>query len=301
MKCERPWCDPPVRSTRATATVVAQDRRRSPGVAPTRSRPARRLRRPEPGTSSPRTGTPRSGTTRAAAHQRRKRDRHPCRPSGRAAAARHQGSNCRRPAGEPEHPREQAVLRRPRSATNPSGAVATVSRGAPRGSAASAGTRSRSRPSSPRRHSSAVSTRCMGCIAHGGLGWIYLARDRKVDRPVGGAQGPAQQRRTSTRSRVAERRFLAEVDHPNIVKVYNFVEHDDGAGYIVMEYVGGTTLREILEDRAGREQRRTDPLPAEQADRVHARGPPRVRVPALARACSTATSSPTTSSAPSAR
>ena len=36
---------------------------------------------------------------------------------------------------------------------------------------------------------------------------------------------------------LAERRFLAEVDHPNIVKIINFVEHDDD-GYIVMEYVG---------------------------------------------------------------
>ena len=39
---------------------------------------------------------------------------------------------------------------------------------------------------------------------------------------------------------LAERRFLAEVEHPNIVKIFNFVEHH-GCGYIVMEYVGGST------------------------------------------------------------
>jgi serine/threonine-protein kinase PknG len=49
---------------------------------------------------------------------------------------------------------------------------------------------------------------------------------------------------------VAERQFLAMVSHPGIVKIYNFVEHpgNDGrpVGYIVMEYIGGTTLQAIL-------------------------------------------------------
>ncbi|MEU7630389.1 tetratricopeptide repeat protein [Nocardia sp. NPDC049220] len=91
-----------------------------------------------------------------------------------------------------------------------------------------------------------------GCVAHGGLGWIYLAIDRNVsDRWVvlkgllhtgdGEAQAVA----------VAERQFLAEVAHPSIVKIYNFVEHAgaDGVptGYIVMEYVGGRSLRDILD------------------------------------------------------
>ena len=43
----------------------------------------------------------------------------------------------------------------------------------------------------------------------------------------------------------AERAFLAEVEHPNIVKIYNFVKHGD-SGYIVMEYVGGRSLKDIL-------------------------------------------------------
>src|SRR6185503_420310 len=46
---------------------------------------------------------------------------------------------------------------------------------------------------------------------------------------------------------VAERQFLAMVNHPGIVKIYNFVQHPgfDGrpVGYIVMEYIGGTTLQ----------------------------------------------------------
>lgn len=85
----------------------------------------------------------------------------------------------------------------------------------------------------------------VGGIAHGGLGWIYLAKDRNVsDRWVvlkglldtGDAD--------AMEAAIAERRFLAEVEHPNIVKIYNFVQHD-GLGYTVMEYVGGKSLKDI--------------------------------------------------------
>lgn len=88
-----------------------------------------------------------------------------------------------------------------------------------------------------------------GCIAHGGLGWIYLAVDRNVnDRPVvlKGLvhSGDAEAQNIA----MAERRFLAEVAHPSIVKIFNFVEHPDQhgnpVGYIVMEYVGGTSLKQ---------------------------------------------------------
>jgi serine/threonine-protein kinase PknG len=94
----------------------------------------------------------------------------------------------------------------------------------------------------------------LGCLAHGGLGWIYLARDHNVsDRWVvlkgllnsGDADAMA--------AAVAERQFLAEVEHPNIVRIYNFVQHADRrtrepADYIVMEYVGGKSLKEVLLD-----------------------------------------------------
>lgn len=93
-----------------------------------------------------------------------------------------------------------------------------------------------------------------GCIAHGGLGWVYLAFDHNVnERPVvlkglvhsGDAEAQA--------IAMAERQFLAEVTHPGIVKIYNFVEHEDKngnpVGYIVMEYVGGTSLKQAKGQR----------------------------------------------------
>ncbi|MGW5779704.1 tetratricopeptide repeat protein [Streptomyces sp. NPDC003863] len=109
-----------------------------------------------------------------------------------------------------------------------------------------------------------------GCLAHGGLGWIYLAVDRAVsDRWVvlKGLLDTGDQ--DAMAAAISERRFLAEIEHSNIVRIYNFVEHLDQRtgsmdGYIVMEYVGGKSLKEIANDRRTPDGRR-DPLPVEQA------------------------------------
>ena len=104
-----------------------------------------------------------------------------------------------------------------------------------------------------------------GCLAHGGLGWIYLAKDRNVsDRWVvlkgllntGDADALAVA--------IVERQFLAQVEHPLIVEIYNFVSHE-GAGYIVMEYVGGTSLKQILKERMRKAHGGYDALPVDQA------------------------------------
>ncbi|MBO2453983.1 protein kinase [Actinomadura barringtoniae] len=89
----------------------------------------------------------------------------------------------------------------------------------------------------------------LGCLAHGGLGWIYLAKDKNVsDRWVVLKGLLDSGDPDAMAAALAERRFLAAVEHPNVVKIYNFVQHG-GAGYIVMEYVGGSSLREILLER----------------------------------------------------
>ncbi|MEW2398500.1 tetratricopeptide repeat protein [Streptomyces sp. NPDC046862] len=109
-----------------------------------------------------------------------------------------------------------------------------------------------------------------GCLAHGGLGWIYLAVDRAVsDRWVvlKGLLDTGDQ--DAMAAAISERRFLAEIEHSNIVRIYNFVEHLDQRtgsldGYIVMEYVGGKSLKEIANGRRTPAGKR-DPLPVEQA------------------------------------
>ncbi|MFD9461501.1 tetratricopeptide repeat protein [Streptomyces sp. NPDC060027] len=110
----------------------------------------------------------------------------------------------------------------------------------------------------------------VGCLAHGGLGWVYLAVDRAVsDRWVvlKGLLDTGDQ--DAMAAAISERRFLAEIEHANIVRIYNFVEHLDQRtgsldGYIVMEYVGGKSLKEIANGRRTADGKR-DPLPVEQA------------------------------------
>lgn len=110
----------------------------------------------------------------------------------------------------------------------------------------------------------------VGCLAHGGLGWVYLAVDRAVsDRWVvlKGLLDTGDQ--DAMAAAISERRFLAEIEHSNIVRIYNFVEHLDQRtgsmdGYIVMEYVGGKSLKEIANERRTPQGKR-DPLPVEQA------------------------------------
>ncbi|WP_078943143.1 serine/threonine-protein kinase [Streptomyces aureus] len=110
----------------------------------------------------------------------------------------------------------------------------------------------------------------MGCLAHGGLGWVYLAVDRAVsDRWVvlKGLLDTGDQ--DAMAAAISERRFLAEIEHANIVRIYNFVEHLDQRtgsldGYIVMEYVGGKSLKELANGRRTADGKR-DPLPVEQA------------------------------------
>ena len=104
----------------------------------------------------------------------------------------------------------------------------------------------------------------VGCLAHGGMGWVYLARDHNVsDRWVvlKGLLNTGDD--DAMAAALAERRFLAEVEHPNVVKIFNFVQHDR-SGYIVMEYVGGRSLKELR--TGGRDNGASPaPLPPEQA------------------------------------
>ncbi len=105
-----------------------------------------------------------------------------------------------------------------------------------------------------------------GCLAHGGMGWIYLARDRNVnDRWVvlKGLLNTGDP--DASRAAAAEKQYLAEVEHPLIVEIYNFVAAPDGAFYIVMEYVGGRSLNDLLKDRMAANGGRFAAIPVDQA------------------------------------
>ena len=221
----------------------------------------------------------------------------------RAPPARRSGSSrsrtctppdpCDRRARRSPGPREPPVA--VRTVTSRSAGAATACRAARAGSARSAARRSSFEPKLAAGDLVAGQYEVAGCLAHGGLGWVYLARDRKVaDRWVV-LKGMLD---SGDRDRpwpppLAERRFLAEVEHPNIVKIHNFVEHD-GDGYIVMEFVNGPSLRDMLKRRRDANGRHARSAAGRAGDRLLPRDPPGDRPPPRPSACCTATSSPTT-------
>jgi len=105
----------------------------------------------------------------------------------------------------------------------------------------------------------------VGALAHGGMGWIYLAQDRNVEGRWVVLKGLLNSGDLDAlAATIGELRFLARVEHPLIVEIYNFVTHND-AGYIVMEYVGGRSLKQLLKQRMTANGGRSDPLPVDQA------------------------------------
>ncbi len=107
--------------------------------------------------------------------------------------------------------------------------------------------------------------RVEGALAHGGMGWIYLARDTNVSGRWVVLKGLLNAGDSDAlAATISEQQFLARVEHPLIVEIYNFVTHED-AGYIVMEYVGGRSLKQLLKQRMEAGNGEPNPLPIDQA------------------------------------
>jgi eukaryotic-like serine/threonine-protein kinase len=95
-------------------------------------------------------------------------------------------------------------------------------------------------------------------LGRGGMASVHLARDTELDRPVAlkllaeSLGGDESLRRRFVR----EARLAARLSHPNVVSVFDAGE-DGGRPYIVMEYVDGENLAELL-TRGG-------PIPPDEA------------------------------------
>lgn len=81
----------------------------------------------------------------------------------------------------------------------------------------------------------------------GGMGEVYRARDARLNRdvaikvlPVAFATDPERLRRFQQ-----EAQAVAALNHPNILAIHDFGEHE-GSPYIVTEFLGGETLRARL-------------------------------------------------------
>ncbi|MBV8386741.1 MAG: Stk1 family PASTA domain-containing Ser/Thr kinase [Acidimicrobiia bacterium] len=86
-------------------------------------------------------------------------------------------------------------------------------------------------------------------LARGGMAEVYLARDLLLDRPV--AVKILFPEFAADRSFVErfrrEARSAANLNHPNIVSIYDWAEQE-GTYFIVMEYVEGRTLRDVIRE-----------------------------------------------------
>ncbi|HTV25375.1 MAG TPA: serine/threonine-protein kinase, partial [Polyangiaceae bacterium] len=83
-------------------------------------------------------------------------------------------------------------------------------------------------------------------IGSGGAGEVYAGHDPQLDRPVAVKRLRADLASSADRVQLArEARINARLEHPNIVRVYDFltVGNDD---YIVSEYIDGSSLDELL-------------------------------------------------------
>jgi serine/threonine protein kinase len=85
-------------------------------------------------------------------------------------------------------------------------------------------------------------------IGSGGMGDVYRAFDHALERDVA-IKLLAERSDDITRRFLAEAQAMARLSHPNIVTVYD-VGVDGAASYIVMQYVKGTTIRDV--DRPAR-------------------------------------------------
>jgi membrane-associated phospholipid phosphatase/predicted Ser/Thr protein kinase len=84
-------------------------------------------------------------------------------------------------------------------------------------------------------------------LGAGGMGEVFLGRDTKLERNVAIKVLPREFGRDSGRLRrfELEAKALAALSHPNIVSVFSVEEHN-GLHVLVMEFVEGRTLREII-------------------------------------------------------
>lgn len=89
-------------------------------------------------------------------------------------------------------------------------------------------------------------------LGKGGMGIVFRARDRELDEEVAlKVLKGANHGQSSQIDRLRHEIKLARViTHPNVVRAFDFGE-SGGSCFLTMEYVPGTTLREVIDARGG--------------------------------------------------
>ncbi len=89
--------------------------------------------------------------------------------------------------------------------------------------------------------------RVLELLGQGGMGKVYLAEDTRLGRKVAlkFLSGEFVGDNWARRQLVREAQAVAKLDHPNICPVYG-IEESDGHSFIVMQYVEGETLGQLI-------------------------------------------------------
>ena len=84
-------------------------------------------------------------------------------------------------------------------------------------------------------------------LGEGGMGRVYLGQDQSLNRRVAIKELTEALRRAGANADRfrAEAKILARLEHPNIVKVHQFLSHE-GREYIAMEYLSNGTLTDRM-------------------------------------------------------
>jgi len=88
-----------------------------------------------------------------------------------------------------------------------------------------------------------------GKLGSGGMGWVYRALDRRLNRAVAlKVLPPGQLVANETHTLSREAHAASALNHPNIVTIYE-IGREGAIDFIAMECVGGQTLRETIAHR----------------------------------------------------
>jgi serine/threonine protein kinase len=88
-------------------------------------------------------------------------------------------------------------------------------------------------------------------LGRGGMGAVYLAEHRELNRKVAVkilVPSKDEDQRLALERFFREARAAAALDHPNIVRIFDVARHNE-VPYLVMEYVEGQTLQQVLDER----------------------------------------------------